>query len=1142
MKKSLFLTFILAYCSVVNATTYYFNSSIGNDSYSGTDSLHPWVSLSKLSPVVLQPGDKVLLEGGQTFFGQIVITTSGTLTNPIYVGSYGTGKAIITALKPVTLPTTVSNNLYRSSSTPLTPQSDPNIVLMDGVVQQIGRWPNVTQTGTGISNGGWLDNELSTTVALTDSDWSRITITKPQIVNGTTEIFIRSNAFLYQRRTVSSNNNGTFNFNTIISAYKNYGYFLQNGLSMCDVNGEWYYDSSLRQLNMYISSSPASHKIEIPMYDNVINITSGENFVNIDNLILKGANITGISIFNGNDVQVTNCEVYNSGVNAINIGRSNPANGATSNNNTINNCIIDWAGSGGITESYSTNAKITNCTVSNIMPLVGMSTGSSGNGNAINFNITSGLIQYNKVYNAGYNGIVWGRSSNITIKNNLVDGADKTLDDGAAFYTTNDTRNSDGSIKTWSNINVTGNIARNNFGYTDGEPAGSRPISNCFYIDNDMRDVILEGNTGYNSQNGFYLHRAVNITIKNNKTFGIVKKNFWINDDQTDGRKVTGLNVTGNTWFASSTDNAGSNSDFHGLMVTKEVNAGQVALYGVIDSNIYAKPFAPSSATTLIYDNDPAFTASTNDVNLADWKANTIYDDHSKLSPLKYPSTTDPSTVLKYLVNETNTDVNYSLDGNSYVSADSIMYSQNIKLQPYTSVILLKDTTTKSIKLSSIADAYVRDGSYASNNYGSDSTLLVKGDNTNGGYQRLSYLKFLLDSVKAVGSAKLRIYAQRVVNAGNPVVSIFGVNNDSWTESGITYNSAPPSSTSALNTTSIVDSAKYYEFDVTDYVNAQVAGDKKVSFVIKDTSFQNNYIVFSSKESSQNRPELIIVANVALTPSNDAYVRDGSYQGANYGNDTSLVVKKSTIGYLRKSYLKFSLNNIGNVKSAKLRLYGTNEDATYAKVFAYGVNNDSWSESSITWNNAPGSITPLLDSESVNNVAKYYEFDVTNFVKSEFAGDKTASFVIKDTLTQNKLVTFNSKENSKFPPQLVVDYSGDTTTTGLRSIYANSTSVVKSNNAESLLKKVSLHSKAKVYPNPVNNNIHVALPPDYNGNFNLQIIDLLGRTYELGKHDVKAGGYVIDIDIAKLSLKSGQYFIKIISEKQSTQIIKLIVQ
>lgn len=185
-----------------------------------------------------------------------------------------------------------------------------------------------------------------------------------------------------------------------------------------------------------------------------------------------------------------------------------------------------------------------------------------------------------------------------------------------------------------------------------------------------------------------------------------------------------------------------------------------------------------------------------------------------------------------------------------------------------------------------LADAFVRNGSYGAINYGSDTSLLVKGS-ASVGYSRASYVKFSLDSVASIGSAKLRLYGRNADNAINTDISAFGADNDTWTENGITFNNAPAASTPALTAAGVTDQAKYYDFDVTDYVKAQVAGDKVVSFLIKDIASRNRNIVFNSKENKLYPPQLVIgapanvvtqsnsllfVENPDRFPSNDYFV------------------------------------------------------------------------------------------------------------------------------------------------------------------------------------------------------------------------------------------------------------------------------
>ncbi len=83
--------------------------------------------------------------------------------------------------------------------------------------------------------------------------------------------------------------------------------------------------------------------------------------------------------------------------------------------------------------------------------------------------------------------------------------------------------------------------------------------------------------------------------------------------------------------------------------------------------------------------------------------------------------------------------------------------------------------------------------------------------------------------------------------------------------------------------------------------------------------------------------------------------------------------------------------------------------------------------------------------------------------------------------------------------------------------------------------------KIKVNPNPVHKSFSIEFPIKYEGDFRLQIIDPLGKVYEIGKRKLKAGGSDILVDISRFSFKSGIYFLKIQSDTKM-EVIKLLVQ
>ncbi|MEJ7680666.1 MAG: DNRLRE domain-containing protein [Segetibacter sp.] len=272
---------------------------------------------------------------------------------------------------------------------------------------------------------------------------------------------------------------------------------------------------------------------------------------------------------------------------------------------------------------------------------------------------------------------------------------------------------------------------------------------------------------------------------------------------------------------------------------------------------------------------------------------------------------------------------------------------------------------------------------------------------------------------------------------------------------------------------------------------------------------------------------------LSLSPLADALVRNGSYAAKNYGLDRSLVVKSSIFGgYTRTSYLKFSLSGVSNISSAKLRIYGHNiENTTTINISSYGVNNDSWTETGITFNNAPAASTSALSSVGVNNTAKYYEVDVTSFVKTQFAGDKIVSFLIKDPGNQRSKLVFNSKENANNEPQLVVVSAQNSNA---------SSSVVSRPEHDIFISEENL-KKPVIYPNPLQKQFNIRFPGTYNGDFNFTIADQMGRMYNLGKMRIQPGGSNINIDISKFSLRPGVYILKINSGTKSEE-MKFIVQ
>jgi hypothetical protein len=170
---------------------------------------------------------------------------------------------------------------------------------------------------------------------------------------------------------------------------------------------------------------------------------------------------------------------------------------------------------------------------------------------------------------------------------------------------------------------------------------------------------------------------------------------------------------------------------------------------------------------------------------------------------------------------------------------------------------------TDSTRLAATDDAYVRDGSaYATTNFGQSGELQVK-TGTLAGYRRESLLKFNLSGVTSMSSVKLRLFGRLSdTSTSNIQTAVYKASSSAWTENGVTWNTKPGVSGSALGTFTVNDStARWYELDITAWAQAEKASGRNVlAFVLRNLTNTGNYTVFNSSEAAANRPELLITA------------------------------------------------------------------------------------------------------------------------------------------------------------------------------------------------------------------------------------------------------------------------------------------
>jgi len=172
--------------------------------------------------------------------------------------------------------------------------------------------------------------------------------------------------------------------------------------------------------------------------------------------------------------------------------------------------------------------------------------------------------------------------------------------------------------------------------------------------------------------------------------------------------------------------------------------------------------------------------------------------------------------------------------------------------------------TPPMINLTTIADAFVRGGAYANNNYGTDTVLIEKTSSIGADYTRVSYLKFDISGITGtVNSAVLQLYVRAIETPGVLPQTLRLVNDDTWGETTINYNNQP-SNLGAVITTYNVSSLGLVSIDIT----SALLGETDGTLSLKIETTLNNAVTYRSKEAVQNRPTIVITSDSTITQNN----------------------------------------------------------------------------------------------------------------------------------------------------------------------------------------------------------------------------------------------------------------------------------
>ncbi|MBK9195308.1 MAG: right-handed parallel beta-helix repeat-containing protein [Flavobacteriales bacterium] len=405
MKRLITLSLLAAIFSTAQATNFHIAHD-GNDANVGTSSTAPWKTIARMmqSIFTLQPGDQILFKRGGTYEGNLEIPLSGTTTQHIVVGAYGTGNApIISGSKAVTAWTVHSGNIWKA-----TVAEDVKQVFVGGVIQKLARWPNT----------GWLTNDNGTMTSMTDAS-----ITQASGYWAGARLVIRSSNWSYDCPTITGHTGSTITFGSVYSnlAQFDWGYYLCNKLSELDMAGEWYYNPDNDQLYLWApnNANPNGLSVRAQIREKGITIHANIHHVDIQNLAFEHQNYAGVSEDGGYNNTVTGCtfsDLYKA------------AQAYCHDSQYSNNTILRTQGTGLFV--IGNNNLISNNTFQDIALIPGNGESTWGY-IGLRANGSNSIVRNNRLTNIGYIGIAYEGQG--LIEKNVIMGAMASLNDGGGI-------------------------------------------------------------------------------------------------------------------------------------------------------------------------------------------------------------------------------------------------------------------------------------------------------------------------------------------------------------------------------------------------------------------------------------------------------------------------------------------------------------------------------------------------------------------------------------------------------------------------------------------------------------------------------------------------------------------------------------
>ncbi|AEL24539.1 malectin domain-containing carbohydrate-binding protein [Cyclobacterium marinum] len=631
-----FLIFLATPLSTIFAANYYVSQEKGNDNRSLTEAQNPatpWKSIDKVNSLFnyLKPGDAILFNRGETFYGTLHISASGSSSMPIKIGAYGSGaKPVITSLKTISGWKAIGNGIYESNSSINT--NTVQVLLINGESHELGRYPNSENENEGYLNiddvsGNYLlsSNELGGS-----STW-----------NGG-EVVIKKNQWIIDTHQISSHSGNQIRYNGNISAYtaqKDYGFFIQNHIKTLDAFGEWYFNPSTKKINIYFgNSNPSSFKVEVSTLDNLLIKDYRDAYITIENINFKGANKSTIKLEGGNNIKINDSEINFSGENGI---LALEVVDLLVERNIVHNTYNN-----GMYLRYGNdNAIVRDNEITKTALIAGRTQNEDAAGIGIFAYGENILVQNNSIVNSGFNGIQFNGNYTV-VKNNFVDTFCQIKGDGGGIYTFGGVQ-----YQGYKGRKIEGNIVVNSIGSKGGTPdkgVNYKPLAEGIFLDDNSNNIEITGNTIGNTENsGLKMSNANNILVSNNTFFN--SHSALTIGNSVIGEDTRNLNIVNNQFFAKTSD-----QNSYSIKTYKN----DIESLGSFDKNYFFRPLGDEFSIENEYTKNSQKVAAID--NLEQWSSKFGKDKNSKSNSVEISTYTISKKIGSSLYANSSFDQNVS--------------------------------------------------------------------------------------------------------------------------------------------------------------------------------------------------------------------------------------------------------------------------------------------------------------------------------------------------------------------------------------------------------------------------------------------------------------------------------------------------